>query len=551
MHLDCFKEIKKITKMLVRVPSIVKTDGEVDCAKKIYEWYAELPYFKGNPEKLRLVQTIDDEIERYIVLARVEGAKGGSKKAVILMGHLDTVEIDDFGYYKKYAFNPDILPNRLKKLNISKEVNKDIASGEYMFGRGALDMKSGIAGHMYLIKYFSEHRDELNGHLISLATCDEEDNSNGVITALKILREMKEKEGLEYITAINGDYTTPYHENDDNLYVYFGTVGKLLPTFFCTGRETHVGQPFSGLDPNLLVAELTSLISLNPDLCDEAHGEVTNPPISLKQSDLKKNYSVQTATAAYSYYNFFKYSMSPKDVMDKLKPIAEEAFDNVIEHMNKNYKRFCEMENCTYTKLPWYKRVYTWEEFYNELVAIHGEKFKTSLLSFTKELDKKHPDMDLREFSVRVAEEAWNWAVDKSPAIIIFFSSTYFARIEVTGKTDKEKILLDSVKESIALLQREVENTIITRMFYPYISDISFMNLNDDVATLKALELNMPAWGTKYFYNVEDILSISAPVVTIGTYGKDGHMMTERVHMKHSFETMPNLAYLTIKKLLK
>ena len=43
-------------------------------------------------------------------------------------------------------------------------------------------MKSGIAGHMYLIKYFSEHREELNGHLISLATCDEEDNSNGVIT---------------------------------------------------------------------------------------------------------------------------------------------------------------------------------------------------------------------------------------------------------------------------------------------------------------------------------------------------------------------------------
>ena len=142
-------------------------------------------------------------------------------------------------------------------------------------------------------------------------------------------------------------------------------------------------------------------------------------------------------------------------------------------------------------------------------------------------MNEKHPDMDLREFSVRIVEEAWEWAVDKSPAIIIFFSSTYFARIEVTGETEKEKTLLDSVKESIALLQNEVENTIVTKMFYPYISDISFMNLSDDVPSMKALELNMPAWGTKYFHNVEDILSISVPVVTIGTYGKDGHMMTE------------------------
>ena len=551
MHLDCFKEVKQLTEMLVRVPSIVKTSGETDCAKTIYEWYAELPYFKENPEKLQLVQTIDDEIERYIVLAQVEGTKGDSKKAVIMMGHLDTVEIDDFGYYKKYAFNPDILPSKLKKLNISEEVNEDIASGEYMFGRGVLDMKSGIAGHMYLIKYFSEHREELNGHLISLATCDEEDNSNGVITALKVLREMKEKDGLGYIAAINADYSTPYHEKDDNLYVYFGTVGKLLPTFFCTGRETHVGQVFGGLDPNLLVAELTRLISLNPDLCDEAHGEVTNPPISLKQSDLKEKYSVQTATAAYSYYNFFKYSMSPKDVMDKLKPVAEEAFTNVIEYVNKCRKKFCKMANCTYTKLPWHKRVYTWEEFYNELVAIRGEKFKTSILSFAKELDEKHPDMDLREFSVRIVEKAWEWAVDKSPAIIIFFSSTYFARIEVTGETEKEKTLLDSIKESIALLQNEVENTIVTKMFYPYISDISFMNLSDDIPSIKALEMNMPAWGTRYLHNIENILSISVPVVTIGTYGKDGHMMTERVHMRHSFETTPNLAYLTIKKLLK
>ncbi len=38
-------------------------------------------------------------------------------------------------------------------------------------------MKSGVAGHMYLIKYFSEHPEELDGNIIAIAECDEEDNS--------------------------------------------------------------------------------------------------------------------------------------------------------------------------------------------------------------------------------------------------------------------------------------------------------------------------------------------------------------------------------------
>ncbi len=78
-----------------------------------------------------------------------------------------------------------------------------------------------------------------------------------------------------------------------------------MPSFYVVGEEAHVGQAFSGLDPNLLVAELTRLISYNPELCDESQGEVTIPPVSLKQSDFKDKYTVQTALSAYSYYNFF------------------------------------------------------------------------------------------------------------------------------------------------------------------------------------------------------------------------------------------------------
>ena len=551
MYLQCYEEVKVLTKQLVKIPSVVKTSGEADCAKEIYEYYSKLEYFKENPKFLIIQQTINDEIERYNAIAMVKGTKGNSNKTIILMGHLDTVGVEDFGDIEKYAQDPDKLPGLLRDLNLGSDVEKDIDSGEYMFGRGSLDMKAGVAGHMYLMKYFSEHPEELDGNLIAIAEADEEDNSHGIISALKVLKEWKEKYDLEYIAAINADYSTPYDEEDENRYIYFGTIGKLLPSFYVTGKETHVGQAYSGLAPNLLVAELTRNIELNTDLCDEAHGEVTIPPISLKQSDLKNKYTVQTALAAYSYYNYFTLTMSPQDVMEKMKDIAIKSFDNIVEYTNLSYKTFCEKGKHNYTKLPWKTRVYSWEEFYNELATIHGDKYQVYIHNFAKDLHEQNPSMDLREFSMKIIDKSWTkWSEDKSPAIIIYYSSLFYASIDTTGKNDKEKQLIQSVEKAIDFVQNYSDKPIIQKMFYPYISDSSFMAISDEREGLKSLESNMPAWGSKYIHPVEEIKEINVPVVNIGTYGKDGHKITERVHMKYSFENIPNITFNTIKELL-
>ena len=56
---------------------------------------------------------------------------------------------------------------------------------------------------------------------------------------------------------------------------------------------------------------------------------------------------------------------------------------------------------------------------------------------------------------------------------------------------------------------------------------------------------------TKYFHDVNKILEIDVPVVNIGTFGRDGHMLTERVDMKQTFENVPNITVETIRTLLK
>ena len=552
MKLNSFEEVKRLTQEMVAIPSINKEPkGETAVAQYIYDYYMGLDYLKGHPERVKMFQTKNDFVERHSTYAYVKGTKGDSGRTVILIGHLDTVGVDDFGTIREYAFKCEELPEKLKEtFKLSDEVLEDIESGEYMFGRGALDMKSGVAGHMYLIKYFSEHPEELDGNIIAIAECDEEDNSKGIITALDELVELKKKEGFKYIACINADYSTNYSPGDENRYIYYGSIGKLLPCFVAFGKEAHVGQAFSALDPNLLIAEITKKMSLNTDLCDIAQGEVAIPPVSLKQMDTKGPYTVQTALTAFSYYNFFTHGWDPAQVLAKSREVAVEAFDEVVDYLQGQYEKFCRLSNVPYVPLPWKTRVYTWKEFYDYLAGIHGQQFEKAIKEFTEKLHQDDPELDLRLFGLRVAEEAWKWCEDKSPAVILFFGSVFSARIEMTGKTDKEAALLNCVEAAVDKIRPEAQRQIKTRMFYPYISDSSFMAVCDDTLAVQALKDNMPQYGVKYTHDIDKIMEINVPVVNIGTFGRDGHMLTERVDMRQTFQNVPNITYETIKGLL-
>lgn len=552
MKLNSFDEVKRLTQEMVAIPSINKEPGgETAVAQYIYDFYTGLDYFKEHPDRVKIFQTKNDFVVRHSTYAYVKGTKGDSNKTVILIGHLDTVGVDDFGTIREYAFKCEELPEKLKEtFKLSDEVIADIESGEYMFGRGALDMKSGVAGHMYLIKYFSEHPEELNGNIIAIAECDEEDNSKGIITALDELVDLKKKEGFEYISCINADYSTNYSPGDENRYIYYGSIGKLLPCFVAFGKEAHVGQAFSALDPNLLIAEITRKMSLNTELCDVAQGEVAIPPVSLKQTDTKGPYTVQTALTAFSYYNFFTHGWDPAQVLAKSREMAVRAFDDVIDYLQGEYKKFCDMSKVPYVPLPWKTRVYTWKEFNDYLTEIHGEPYVKAIREFTEKLHKDDPELDLRIFGLKVAEEAWKWCEDKSPAIIVFFGSIFSARIEMTRKTEKEVALLDAVEAAVEKIRPEAQRQIKTRMFYPYISDSSFMAVCDDTLAVQALRDNMPQYGVKYTHDIDKIMEINVPVVNIGTFGRDGHMLTERVDMRQTFQNVPNITYETILRLL-
>jgi len=180
-------------------------------------------YFETNPTQLVMEPTISDEWE--------------SNRTVVLMGHMDTVGVDDFGAEQAMAFKPEEWKAHLEGETLPEAVQDQVESDDWLFGRGVLDMKSGVASNIYLLTQYASNPELLDGNLVFIAECDEEDGSHGILSALKTLKRWQLDEGFEYVAAINADFVAPAYAEDENRYIYKGTVGKLLPSFFITGEK--------------------------------------------------------------------------------------------------------------------------------------------------------------------------------------------------------------------------------------------------------------------------------------------------------------------------
>lgn len=544
---DLSKKIRDLTIELTEIKSVVGTKEENDVVERIYEKFTQMSYFKEHPDMVKYVYVKDDPLNRKSVLAVVKGQKGNSRKTVVLIGHTDTVGISDYGTIKEYATKPLELKEKLKTITLPENALKDLESGEYLFGRGIFDMKCGVSTLMTIVEYLSDNVNSLEGNIVFAAVCDEEGNSGGMLSVVQELVKLKEKEDFEYQALIDTDYMAPRFEGDNTRYVYVGTVGKIMPSFYIVGSEAHAGDPFRGIDPNHISSAIVEEISFNTKYCDEAEGEVTVPPISLRQQDLKPEYSVQTARTSYLYFNFGTHSSTPDEIMERIKEGAKLAFQKVIDALNIEYEKYCKANNFPFEKLPWKARVLSYEELYNKVREEKGQELDEALDKLSKEL-LQDENIDERVYALKMVEAVHSMWSDKEPVVIAYFSPPYYPHIYVKGESELEKKLLDVVNNVI-------ENTdskyhIKMKKFYPYISDLSYAAAPREKNAIESLKNNMPGFGVKYNLPIEDMQKLNLPVVNIGPFGKDAHKFTERLEEDYSFNIAPKLVYNTIMGLL-
>ncbi len=530
------EQLAELLMKLIEIPSVTGTLPEIAMSEYIQMRLSELPYFAENPGQLVLHPTEDG---RKLVSALVKNGK--SNKTVILISHFDVVNTEDYGEWKNVAFRPQELTMNFNRDDdyVPEAVKKDIKTGDWLFGRGSMDMKAGLACEMAMIEKASE--EGFDGNLLLISVPDEEANSLGMRTAAQVLVDLRDQYGLEYVTMLNAEPSFASYPGDDHKYVYTGSVGKILPGFFCYGQETHVGEPFSGLNANYMVAEINRRLELNTDFCEKVGNDVTPPPTNLMQKDLKDDYSVQIPHAAVTLFNLMMLKKPLKDINEQLRKLAEDAAEAIGSRYNERSQQFSELQ--AYEPHSISVKVLTMEELVEEAERLHGpeevERRKAYILANYQELGD-------RDLTTRIVFDLASLCKHLAPMIVLFYSPPFYPAV---SSAENEQVM--NVKEQVIDFAAEQGIELAYQNYFFGLSDLSYAGLPQSMDSLKALFGNMPLYERGYSLPIEALKALNIPVMNLGPYGKDAHKWTERLNLDYSFGPYVELLEFTIKALLK
>ena len=331
-------DIKDFLYGYIGAKSLTYTPGEKEAEYYLMDRLGKIPYFREHPEFYGTYGIEGDPFDRKVSYAMVRGT---GNDTVVLIHHNDVVDVEDYKLLKPLAFSPDELGEELKKISgsLPEDARQDLASGDWLFGRGGCDMKGGGSIQFSLLERYSRLKD-FRGNVIVTAVPDEENMSAGMRAAVKLLAELKEKYGLEYKMMINSE---PHQRKDPETGVFSeGTVGKIMPFVYVRGYLSHIGKVYEGLNPVNLLSEIVRRTELNIDFSDVVGDECAPPPTWLCMKDSKTHYDVSMPISSYGCFSILTLNQRPSAVLSRVKKICEESFDAVIQDMNESYRRFCE-----------------------------------------------------------------------------------------------------------------------------------------------------------------------------------------------------------------
>lgn len=533
------EELRDLLCSLVNHQSITGSNAEIALPEYIHHLLAQKDYFQTHPHHLNL-HPLDDG--RHLLTALVRGGGEATKETVILLSHFDVVGIEDYGSLRNLAFHPIELTRELyqQRDDLSEEVARDSESGDWLFGRGTMDMKAGLSLHLSKLEQAMEGT--FPGNILLLTVPDEEVNSKGMLAALPVLEKIKAEENLHYNACLNGEPIFQKYPEDPNYYVYTGSIGKVLPGFYCHGKETHVGEPFSGLNPNLMTSFLAKHIELNQSFIETSGQEVTPPPVSLMQRDLKEEYSVQTPQAAISMYNVLYFNQSFDELNDKLMQGARMAAKDVETYIYEKASQFSQTAGEFPLPTPTVN-VMMYEDLYHEAVKQYGKEEITRRQNLLVE----QRDAGDRDFSTLLVQDLASICKDLAPMIILFYSPPFYPAVSSYNDSFVREVV-DDIKR---FTNEKYDIDVTITAFFTGLSDLSFVGPVSSKSKLSRLTTNMPLQNNGFTFPEETMEKLNIPVLNIGPLGKDAHQWTERLELTYSFEQLPVILNEAINRLLR
>ena len=477
------------------------------------------------------VRTIADEIVLGDVgqgrsFLRALHRSDATDATILLLSHFDTVDVAEYGDDASAAFDVDALGTALAQpqAGLDADAAADLASGEWLFGRGVMDMKAGLALHVQLLERAVAEDWPIN--LVLLTVPDEEVNSDGMRAAVQHLVELQLQQGFDWTLFLCGEPSFPAHPGDQRHHVYSGSIGKLLPAVLCCGRETHAGTPLAGITSTVIASELTRRMEWNEALAEEDRGERAPLPVTLEQRDLRAGYSTQTSSRTLALYNAFTMHRSAEEVLQLVEGIAREAAASCSEA----WRAACDRAG---VDTPGPVRVLRYEQLVAHATGQLGAERVRELVDAALATSG-----DLRARSVAAADALVLACPDLAPAIVLLFAPPWYPAVCSSGDALVEACIERVRSRASEWFCSDVHRT----HWFNGISDLSYLApVADTELQRSAWRANTPGVGVTYDVPLEAMRQLDAPVLNVGPLGKDPHQRSERLHAPSSFEHLPAL----------
>ena len=570
-------------KELVAIPSISNTKEESLAADYLAKSLAEQDYFRANPGLCGQFPIEGDPLGRTVAYGLV---RGNGRRTVILTGHYDVVDTEEYGEFRKYAYDVEAWKNasgpELEGLleMLTPEARADFCSGEWLFGRGVNDMKGGLAVGLAVTGWFGGRVLEgrgLEGNILFLSVPDEEAYSAGMRGAVPLFVDVARRYDLDYACLLDLE---PCFDEGGGQQVFIGSVGKMLPAVLVQGAKAHVVEAFKGLNAVGVLARLFLETELAPEFAEVCEGELCPPPTWFNLRDRKEGYDVSVPLRAGGYMSVLGFQKTAETLMERLVELGRKAFSEYLARMEGQRRALEEMrgggedsaeavgdcgsglddrgEHCGSAAygaeipggrnsgvpcetVPPYS-VLEYRELADYCVGKYGSE---AFADWQREQQREAGEMiragrwSYPQATLELMDRLLTWSKITAPVMVLSYAPPYYPAYHsdhLPGRAGAGSALFDLLDRAAAGYGVRLEKG----NYFCGISDLSYCGGGEGPG-LEGYAANSPMWGGLYSMDSKAMKQFCAPALLFGPVGRDAHQMGERVKAASLLEEVPSV----------
>jgi arginine utilization protein RocB len=283
-------------------------------------------------------------------------------------------------------------------------------------------------------------------------------------------------------------------------------------------------------------------VEVNPDLCDEAHGEKSPPPACLEGRDMRQVYDVTMPERVWMAFNWLTHGRSAREVMDLFSHTVQDALDRTLARLEESARRYY---GAAGLKAPAKQkaRLLTFDDLRDEAFAQGGEQARARYAGLIDDMSgEENPLLVSRTLVDHLATEAQI----PGPAVVVGLGSLHYPSAHLDDRPEDKRFrqVLEEIAHSMATKHG---SSIKIRGYFAGICDVSFFGQASNETQAEFIRRNTPSPA---FIDHAPADALVFPTVNIGPWGREYHQKLERVHAAYAFEVLPDLLFEACRSML-